>query len=552
MIAKLTNTRHWLIPLALTIALFVAHQWIFIPSEPYFNNDETRHLMTGVFFHDFFRDLPFQHIREYTVNYYLKYPALGLIIWPPLFYILEGLGMLVFGTSFEMARFLLLVFSGITVGYLYLLVKRSHDIFAATLAGLFLIFSPLFFQYSSHVMLEVPTMAFSLAAIYYFQLFLDVGRRRHVYFASLACAFALLTRFDALFLFPALVLMALFRKQFRVLFQKDTLLAFFLGVILIAPAYVITAIQFGHVHTQSVRSATGVEGTHFLGLTNFMYYPKVIPSQLGWPLTLLVIGGALVVLLSSAFRKVIPYSAIVLGTYITFSPMAEMEPRHALYWVPALTALAAIGISFLVNTRLKLVGYGLAVLVLVSTAYGTLTRKTNYVRGYQEAAGYVLAHTRTSAYCLFDNYLNGGFIYQMRSQDPGGRLGVLRGDKLFYAVISDANMAYKEFAQGKEDILSGIYNYDPEYIVVEEPQIGKPLPMATLLRKVLRDSTERFQLEETVPLVTNHFSYQGVSLLIYRNKLRNPKPSRLESLEMLGLGHKITGSGVGMPKSEDK
>jgi hypothetical protein len=137
---------------------------------------------------------------------------------------------------------------------------------------------------------------------------------------------------------------------------------------------------------------------------------------------------------------------------------------------------------------------------------------------------------------LFDNYLNGDFIYQVRLRDPARRLGVLRGDKLFYGVLSDPHAAYREYVTGEEDMLSLIYRYDPELIVAEDPQIAFQLPKAALLRKILETRTDRFRLERTIALRTNVPAFSGVSLRIYRSLLRNPRPEPLLRLEMAGMG----------------
>ena len=72
--------------LILAAVHFCTHRY----SEPYYNNDETRHVMTGVFFHDLFTDRPVTDLPDYAVRYYVQYPALGLLVWPPFFYVVEG------------------------------------------------------------------------------------------------------------------------------------------------------------------------------------------------------------------------------------------------------------------------------------------------------------------------------------------------------------------------------------------------------------------------------------------------------------------------------
>ena len=103
--------------------------------------------MTGVFFRDVFVDQPVDHLRDYTVRYYLQYPALGLLVWPPCFYVLEGLVMLALGTSMVIAKSLVTVFAGVACIYLFRLVCRTHGAFSAAMAVLFFGFAPLVFAY---------------------------------------------------------------------------------------------------------------------------------------------------------------------------------------------------------------------------------------------------------------------------------------------------------------------------------------------------------------------------------------------------------------------
>lgn len=540
--SKANDIKPWVVFGLILVAVVSLHWWKWVGGEPFFNNDETRHVMTGVFFRDLFIDLPIGHLRDYVVNYYLQYPALGLLIWPPMFYVIEGMAMMAFGTSFLFAKILIVGFACLSLYYLFRLSLLTHGLLTASLATVFMAISPLFFQYSQLVMLEIPTLAFAMASLYHFNLFLEGGKKQDIIFSGMACAFAMLTRFDALFLLPTFLALVLLRKQPFILFRKEVLLTFFLCLLFISPFYAATAIEFGKSHMQAIGTGTAPGSTHFLALLNFIYYPKAVPEQMGWSLTLLLVIGALSFLLHFSrknMRQWLPFFALALFTYVTFTPMAELGPRHTIYWVPALSVFATAPINLLFRLRLKFFGILLACLCLIATAYGTLRKEVPFLIGYEEAAKYVLDSTKTSPYCLFDNFLNGNLIYQIRRHDSKRRLSVLRGDKLFYAVMSEPHAAYKEFALGKEDILSGIYKYDPEYIVVEYPQVRFQMPMAGLLREVLEDSTDRFQRVWDIPLETNQNSFKGVSLLIYKNLIRNPHPTRLQGLEMVGLGHPI-------------
>jgi len=164
------------------------------------------------------------------------------------------------------------------------------------------------------------------------------------------------------------------------------------------------------------------------------------------------------------------------------------------------------------------------------------------VRGCEEAARYVVENNEQTPICLFDGFLNGDFIYQLRRHDPARRLWVLRGDKLFYGVLSDPHGGYAEWAKTQEEVLDLIFKYDPELIVVEDPQIYFDLPGARLLRQVLQDHPERFRREKTFSLSSNHVTFRGKRLLVYRNLLRNPKRAEVLEIKMLGLGRSLQAS----------
>ena len=113
--------RRWLLLASLPLLL---HFVVLAPAEPVYNGDANRHMMTSVFFRDFLSDMPVANPKQYAEDYYNQYPALGLMIWPPLFHGVVGALMTVFGTSVWVARcyvfcsFLLAAFS------LYKLCRR--------------------------------------------------------------------------------------------------------------------------------------------------------------------------------------------------------------------------------------------------------------------------------------------------------------------------------------------------------------------------------------------------------------------------------------------
>jgi hypothetical protein len=273
-------------------------------------------------------------------------------------------------------------------------------------------------------------------------------------------------------------------------------------------------------------------------LGQILFYPAAVPGQVGWPATLAAIIG-LVRLLTDWRRGGAPYLALLAGVYVTLTPVSELHSRHAIYWVPAIALCAASGVAWL-GGRSAVRTFALATALIGGTAWATFRVPQPFVTGYADAAAYVVSATTRPGFCLFDAYLNGNFIYQVRRLDPARRLWVLRGDKLIYSTVVEVTTDYTAYASTHEGIRSLLYRHDPEFIVVEDPPIAARLPAAVMLRDVLRNSPDRYRLERAFPVRSSGRLFDGVRLLVYRSLVRNPAPEPALDLEMLGLRGRLT------------
>lgn len=511
----------WL--LATLALLATAHAITFDPGEPFFNNDETRHLMTGVFFRDLLHDWPLADLRGYATRYYLQYPALGLVVWPPLFYAILGGVMSIFGTSIGVAKVLVGLFAALAGLYLFLLVLRTHrDPAKAALAVLLFGFAPLVFTFSSFVMLEVPTLAWSLVSTFHFVRYLDDGRRLDLFAAALSAAAAALTRFDAAFLLLVFAILLVGRRRLGLLRRPEVVATALLALLIVLPVLAVTATEVGWAHLTAIREGTVAGSSTFLAMSNFGYYPRCLAGQMSWIAAVFAALGFTAALWRRDGRS-LPYIALVFATYATFTPMAELDTRHAIYWVPAFALFAVEGASLVGRVAGSDRLYVLLGLVLVgTTAVAAWERPRDSVRGYEQAARYVVSHAAGERICLFDGRLNGNFIYQVRRQDPARRLWVLRGDKMLYGTFGDLEREYWEVARDTGDVLDTLFKYDVAYVVVEEP--GVPLRMAGVLRETLRGRPDRFRLEAVIPIRGTTPPFDGLRLEVYRSLLRNEHP----------------------------
>jgi hypothetical protein len=529
----------------LPIAALVVMQWLsFEYSEPVFYGDENRHVMTSIFFRDLLADRPLTDVRGYAERYYVQYPALGLLIWPPLFHALTGAVMLVAGTSSVVATLMVALSAAIACVFLFRLVSRTHDQPTAAVVVLLFGTCPLVFEYSRHVMLEMPTLMWGLIATFHFVRFLDESRRRDVLIAAIASACAALTRFDAVYLLPLFGILLAARGEWRVLKRWDVWASAAVALLLVLPYYALVAKEIGGLHLRQASESVRPGDSTFLAAQNFLFYPRRWPAQVGWCVTLFALLGLFRLTRAEDRRRIWPYFAIILATYLTFTPLAELDSRHAIYWIPGIVLLAieGMGLTLLPVRFARRAGVPVMLLLVLPTSTLSLTWDRPTVRGYEQAARFVLENSAESDgnVCLFDGWLDGNFTYHMRHLDPQRRFGVLRGDKLFYGFVCVPGTDYTEYTKTDRDMLDMLGRYAPKYIVVEEPQIEHSIPAAQRFRELLYQHPERFRVEKTIPIHSGSFA-GDYELRVYRNLARDEsaRSERPVEFEVLGLGRAV-------------
>src|SRR5262249_48378956 len=121
--------------------------------------DAPRHALNGAFLLDFLRDHPLHDPTGYAYNYYAKYPALTILFYPPLFYVLLALFYAVFGVSQTAAIAAEFVcYAALAVGS-YRLARFWLDSVPAFGVALILIAAPEIAYWGRQVMLEIPAFA---------------------------------------------------------------------------------------------------------------------------------------------------------------------------------------------------------------------------------------------------------------------------------------------------------------------------------------------------------------------------------------------------------
>ena len=97
------------------------------------------------------------------------------------------------GTSIIVGRVAVGLSTFLACVYVYRFVHLAHGTARATAALLIFGLTPMTFKFSHYVMLEMPTLALSLAAAFHFWRYLQTTRRRDVFYAATLAALAALS-----------------------------------------------------------------------------------------------------------------------------------------------------------------------------------------------------------------------------------------------------------------------------------------------------------------------------------------------------------------------
>jgi hypothetical protein len=491
------------------------------------NVDETVHASTGLYIASFLHDLPLRHPVQYTYRYYAQYPSLGIVMYPPAFYTVEGIAFFLFGPSVVTARASIILFALLGLFFWFKLVDELEDEYTAALSTLLLAFMPSVLNYEKTVMLDIPLMSLCIAASYFWVVYLRRGLWRHLYWFTGFLCLAFLTKHHAIYLLLwCPVTLALQKKWERVLNWRAATAAV-VSFVVVAPAYILQIFTNASV-------ALNVQGTSANASTGWSYYLTELPGLIGWgALILSVIGIALAVWRGNRENTVLMLAWIVC-CYVVFTLIRHKEARYIIYWVPAFAYFAIAPFMRLKGLPWARIA-GIIAVVAVVTLYTARawTYQRAYVSGYGQMAQRLTQ--MQGGVVLVDMDLPGNFIFFMRAYDPARRFVILR--KALYEVRTVREWGATEFAHNQADVEQILKNDSVRYVVVE-----KNMPLRFSSQSALRDVVEnsgQYKMLGTIPIESNMNGWGDRSLILYESSVPVVPAHGMLHIKMQNLHHDI-------------
>lgn len=470
--------------------------------EPYYFNDETRHVMNGAFVRDLLADRPLDDPLRYAYEYYAKYPATALPHWPPLFPALEGILFFAFGLHFWLARLLVLGFALMGAYYWYRIAEGEGPIYRAWFSALLVFTLPFIQLYSSIVMLEIPLLGLSMGAIYYWRRFQKEGASGHLWLMAAFVVASFLTSQKAIFLAVFVILSFLMQGPYRMLVRWDVWAAFLASVGLVAPWYYLSL----RTLTVGIDRAVGlgVQGFARHWTQQFLFYPEVIPQQMGWALFVLAMAGLGWAILRAPRR----YGFLILwvvSCYATFTLIWEKDIRHAMIWIPPLVYFALLAIETLcAGRRWAIVVSGALAVVMFG---GAVRFQRPLMEGVTDVAKFILSQP-DSHIIYYQGPLNGSFIYSVRQLDPEKTRMVVRSKQV---VATQIAYAERPLLRSQEEVIQMFHRFRIRYFAVENKSISGDL---AVVEAALTHGP--FQRMGTFPIRSEDPEFAGRAIHVYR------------------------------------
>lgn len=205
------------------------------------DSDEAAHFMNALLVRDYLWTGIGENPIRFAERYYLSYPKIAPLMWPPLFHVTLGTAMLPGWPPHGAAIVLIAIFIAWTAWRLYTMAKIVSSPGAAlTVAALFLL-APDVVRSAHSVMVDIAVAAFALESAYWLALYLDDDKEwRYAIAFGVAAAGACLSKPNGVAVILMPPVLALLARRPRLLWRPGMFAAAAIVLVLAAPFVLIS------------------------------------------------------------------------------------------------------------------------------------------------------------------------------------------------------------------------------------------------------------------------------------------------------------------------
>jgi hypothetical protein len=503
-------------------------------------SDEAAHFMNGLLLRDYITQGLGQDPIRFAEEYYLSYPKIAPLAWPPLFQLMLGVFLLPGWPPHGASLVLMALVTAYAAWRLGTLVAHFAPTPVAVGISMLFLLTRVVMDLSATVMVDVVVAALMLEAVYWLSRFWSTGRRRDAVLFGVATACCCLSKGNgvALVLVPGLLM--LITRRFTMLTQPGLYLA-----AVIVAALVVPTLLF------SYRLAWAVDdfGAGPVDLAiRFQFYFRFLASQIGWlPIGLAVIGvGAVIRRGGQAVerRPVEPaLAALVCGVLLFHLVYEYVDGRYAVVAVAPLLGLIPTGVGALAaafRRAPRALPAALYAAAVVSFAVAQPVLAVRRPLGFREAARFLEAHHAVAGNRLFvvsDEHGEGAFVAEIAAKPWDRPVTVIRASK----VLSGGDWIGSDFSlrfDSPPEVTQELEDLHVAYVLVDSSPGDADPPHWRAARdqmiQAMSLAPDRYERAFAVSAGTDGYRRD---IAIYRVKYRSPgapKALRLDLRNSIG------------------
>jgi hypothetical protein len=533
----------WPIANTVTFFLFLAAAIAFYVTSPldgaFWWSDAPRHGLNGIFLKDVLVALPVAGPKQFALDWYIRYPALTILFYPPLFYAVSAPAFLLFGESHAVAQAMVaLHVLGLGLGMMAL-ARFWLPPPVALAAALILLGLPETGLWGRQVMLEIPALCWLVWAAVFAVAHARGGRTATLAAACACLLAALYTKLSMVFAAPALAALLLRGRGAGMLAERRTWLAAAAFLAGLVPLAALTLL-FGQANVQSVVEIADTQATRH-SLAGWVWYARALPGMATWPALILAAAGLAASLAGRAGAWARGERTMLLLwfvlSYLALSFVELKEARHGVILLVPLAVWAAAGLAWILGRAgapRPAPALAAAVFLALSLALSPVPR----VDGYQEAARRAAALAPPDSAVLFSGKRDGSFVFSMRTVSDRPDLVTIRADKVLLAIAVRRELGVAQRDYDEATILERIRALGVS-VVVAQREFWTDLEAMARLQRVLDgpdfEEVGRIAVAANVPV-------EDRELRIYRLRGEvRPRPASM-AIDLPIIGRRIEGA----------
>lgn len=300
--------------------------------------DEASHFVGSVMVRDYLTSGLSANPYTFALNYYNHYPFFAVGYWPPMFYILTGFWLLVFGVGKFQALLISAAAAAGMAWLLFSLVRKRAGPIAGCCAGLLFLSLPEVQYWTSAVMVDLMVGFFCLAAAVLFLRYLDQPTWPNAILCGICCASATLTKYSGAYACVLPLAACIVLRRFELL-RKASFIAMYAVIAAMVVPWVLWTSKLSEVGLPQEQRGPILSRVGPFLLESFRLFSPFLAA-------VVVVGLIALLLMPKAWGADVVVSALLYAGCVgllIMSPVLGPERRYLLVASASLLALSFAG-----------------------------------------------------------------------------------------------------------------------------------------------------------------------------------------------------------------